>query len=65
MDIINITDLTEQELAKVKQKLCPKCNDGLREEQIKDKIVLVCVNYYCRWEVCIDNTSPTISSICS
>ena len=51
---MNIKDLTEQETAKVKQKLCPKCNDGLREEKINDKTVLVCVNYYCRWEVCMD-----------
>ena len=53
----NIKDLTEAEKAKVEKMLCPKCNDGLREERINDKKMLVCVNYYCRWEICADEKS--------
>ena len=54
---INIKDLTESEKSKVEKMICPKCNDGLREETVNDNKVLVCVNYYCRWEICVDDES--------
>ena len=55
---INNKDLTESEKAKVEKMLCPKCNDGLREETVNGKKMLVCVNYYCRWEIRIEEDEP-------
>ena len=51
---ISYKDLTETEKSKLEKMICPKCNDGMREERINDKKILVCVNYYCRWEICMD-----------
>jgi len=60
MEIKN-TNLTEVEAEKIKKMLCPKCNDALREFT-KPKVGggeanwVDCVNYYCRWEICISET---------
>jgi len=61
MEIKN-TSLTELEQEKVKKMLCPKCNDGLREftnakADGSSEQWVACVNYYCRWEVCVSETS--------
>ena len=52
----------ELEENKIKKKICPKCNDKLkdftkaREEngQQYTQHWVECVNYYCRWEKLID-----------
>jgi len=48
-------ELTESEKAKIKKMVCPECNDALRKESVGDKTYLVCVNYYCRWEICTED----------
>jgi ssDNA-binding Zn-finger/Zn-ribbon topoisomerase 1 len=54
---INNTELTELEKNKIEKMICPKCNDGLRKETAGDDTRLVCINYYCRWEISIDEAS--------
>ena len=53
-------ELTETEKNKLEKMICPKCNDVLRKEIINDKTLLVCISYYCRWEICVDEIPENI-----